>query len=135
MKCLKDAGVEPDHKEQVVMSRRSWKTMVNERIELMKNREKKEAEREDTRRDQRDQIDSETNECPVCNKILKNHLGRKIHMRKMHILDREQRRNCPKCGLLTACEMNLTSHLRSCSGTVPGACGKCDKVISRSNLA
>ena len=130
-KCLKDAGVEPDHMEQVVMNRRSWRPMVSERIEHMKNWEKKQAEREDTRRDQ---IDSGTNDCPVCNKILKNHLGMKNHMRKMHKLDREER-NCPKCGLLTACQANLISHLKSCSGTVPRACGKCEKVISRSNLA
>ena len=40
-KCLKDAGVEPDHMEQVVMNRRSWRAMMNKRIEHMKNWDKK----------------------------------------------------------------------------------------------
>ena len=91
--------------------------------------------REACKRDQRDRIKSDCI-CEECGKVCKSVGGLKSHVRMSHRTNREESRECPKCGLSVTTQSNLTNHMKTCNSDRPGYCPTCKRgPYSRTNLS
>ena len=74
---------------------------------------------------ERTQVDKDRAEetgkvCHLCDRTLKNQIGLKVHMRRIHREGRDDQKQCIRCGTWVAEQANLTNHTKVFEGAPPG---------------
>jgi hypothetical protein len=128
-------GVDPDLVEEVATDRKRWKAICRQRIHHIEEWEKGQAARVSGPRDLAPESGGLVCTVPGCTFHATSRGGLKLHHVQIHRRDREQQRQCHRCGLTVANFASLKQHLKRCLGAARGMCPFCHRSRNVSSMA
>ena len=143
-RLLREASIDYTQIGQLTEDRKVWKATVQERMKYLESWERRKGKRIPEESGPRNPVDDIDDNfiCTYenCGIVCENKTGLINHRKRVHEKSSQKMKfTCDLCGEIFDYKSNLTTHMKSCTGSYIDAdrkkCDKCEKIVSKSNFA